>query len=186
MFRILVIAIAMLTSFGAAAGGFPSDEPQVLNRQCFVLGKGETLSVRASADQLKEYKQIAAALGKQATLTVREARLETFRYDGNPGDTALLSFELLNGLKFEAAAHQLDQKTSVYTVDDDGGGYSVVGASGNRIVLLDQSPARIDILVTSEQMKEIEAKTSIMFEGGTGSLTVGEGQSALFTQTPCL
>lgn len=187
MFRNSFIAIVALTSsitvYAGAAAGY--EVPEAENLQCFTLAKGETLSIRASSEQLSEYQQIARALGKPATLKVKGARLQTFRYAGNTGNTAVLGFELENGLKFEAAADQLDQKTSDYTIEDDGGGYIVVDTGGNRVVLLDTKPARIDVLVTPEQMKDIEAKTSIVFEGGTGSLTVEEGQSALFNPTAC-
>ncbi|MES2965339.1 MAG: hypothetical protein V4760_15750 [Bdellovibrionota bacterium] len=183
MFRELLLLAALVSSTSAYAGG--DEDPEMMNLQCFALATGETLALRASPEQLSEFTQISKALGKTASLKVKSARLVTFRYSGNTGNTAILGFELENGLQFEAAADQLDQKSNDYTIEDDGGGYTVVEAGGNRIVLLDKAAARIDVLVTPDQMKEIELETSIVFEGGTGSLTVKDAQSALFVPSPC-
>jgi len=184
--------IAALTFIGALMtvafayadeGGY--QDPQVLNHQCFVLAPGETLSLTTKGTQKSEFQDIAAALGKEAKLDVASARLETFRYSGNPTDTAILSFDLTNGLSYEGAADQTATGAQTFVIEDDGGGYTVMPASANRIVLLDTKSARIDLLATPDQLQQIQAKTSIEFEGGTGSLTVEQGQSALFVPTTC-
>lgn len=185
MFRNFMLMAAALVTVSSAHAGGGYEEPEMLNLQCFTLAPGETLSLRATPDQLSEFTQITKALGKNASLKVKDARLQTFRYDGNPGNTAILAFELENGLKFEGAGIQFDPKSSDYAIEDDGGGFTVVDAANSRIVLLDTSAARVDVLVTPEQMKDIEAKTKIVFEGGTGSLTVKDGQSALFVPAAC-
>lgn len=183
MIRTTLMTFAVLASLSANAQGY--QEPQALDRQCFKLAPGETLAITATKDQSQEYMKIAKALGAFPTLKVKEARLQTFIYDGNPGNTAILSFELDNGMKFEAPANQFDPKDARFTIEDDGGGYDVIAAGPNRIVLLDQTPARIDLLVTPDELKEIETKAQIMFEGGTGSLRVKVGQSALFETAAC-
>ena len=119
------------------------------------------------------------------TLKVKAAALQVFRYTGNSSDTAILSFELDNGMKFEAPA-DMDSRTQTFRIEGDGGGYSVFEAPlGNQIVLLDIRPARINLLATPDQLREIEAKSKLIFEGGTGSLTVKAGQSALFVPIAC-
>ena len=184
----IIAALAFVSALLTVALAYADDgyeDPQVLNHHCFVLAPGETLSLTTTGTQNAEFKEIAAALGKDTTLDVASARLETFRYSGNTTDTAILSFDLTNGLSYEGPADQTVAGAQTFAIEDDGGGYSVMAAAKNRIVLLDTKSARIDLFPTPDQLQQIQAKASIDFEGGTGSLTVEQGQSALFVPTTC-
>lgn len=185
MTRSILSALLVLLAASVAHADDGYQDPQVLNHQCFQLAPGEKLTLSTTGTQKSEFEAIAQALSKPASLDVASARLETFRYSGNPTDTAILSFELSNGLSYEGPADQTAAGAQTFRIEDDGGGYSVIPASANRIVLLDTRSARIDVLLTPDQLQQIQANTSIEFEGGTGSLTVEVGQSALFVPTAC-